>query len=60
VTTSIAGLLSERARDQPLVGAGVGGVERVGVGGVEQRDAGLDRGGDHGDAALGVARGVGR
>ena len=47
-------------RDQPLVMIDVGIVAAVGVGGIEQGDARIERRPKHGDCRLVVAIGVGR
>jgi len=47
-------------RDQPLVVIDVGVVAAVGVGGIEQRDAGSERRAKHGDCRRVVSIGVGR
>ena len=50
----------QRARDQPLVVSDVAIVEAVRIGGVEQRDAGIERGVQDLDRAIVITIGIGR
>ena len=56
---SVTGPGGQRARDEPLVVSDVALVRAVAVGGVEERDAGVERGVHDGDRPVVVAAGRG-